>query len=792
MKHLIWLIFFLFQLALFGISQINLKGMVTNDGCNTSMSHKDCKVFKNVRVSVGASGDTTDFNGRFSIDLSENYLPGSEVIANVTVPGHVIHMPFYGRFILPNTLSDDVLEQRIIMLPKGSLKLTNHAAVVRFLHDLSNKGTADAKSKKEAALKNFELYFKEFADYHGFTPQKVQELIDQWANSGAVKNAVNDFMLQGARNFYLKQFNASSIYYEQAAELRKNTLIQKRIGTGKSIKETALEIDSVCYAYILAGNSSQMGDDFKRAIKLYNLADSVVTLPDSLQKIYGSFKYRKAQIQNQLAIALTSKAIIIGGSEGAALLTQAVAAYHTALEIFKNQDLQLAWAVTQTNLGDALKEQAIRAIGQKGAVLLSEAVAAYSAALVVYIKGDLLYEWALTQTNLGDVLREQGIRTDGANGAALLARAVSAHRAALEIYSRQESPQNWALVQNNLGMALDEQGRRAAGQEGITLLAQAVVAFRAALEIYTQDLPQSRIMTQNSLGSVLIEQASHVDDQKAMGLLAEAVATLRSALEICSKENLPRYWTGPIQANLGNALGEQGERANNEEGVTLLTQAVAAYRAALEVVRKEDLPQHWAMIQNNLAGALRLQATHSPRSTKTILLTQAATACRAAFEIHTKEDLPQDWSMTQVNLGNVLQELGMLTDGEEGIALLIQAVNTYKAALEIYNKKNLPLNWARTQNNLAITLSNLGWRAKGQKQAAWYAQAADVYHAALEIYTKKEFPRSWAIIQKNLGVLCEQTKQWKLAIQYFENVRGFYPEYVEEKINGIRNKMKQR
>jgi len=44
-------------------------------------------------------------------------------------------------------------------------------------------------------------------------------------------------------------------------------------------------------------------------------------------------------------------------------------------------------------------------------------------------------------------------------------------------------------------------------------------------------------------------------------------------------------------------------RSGAEEGRKLLQEAVAAFRSALEVFTKADLPQSWALTQNNLGGA---------------------------------------------------------------------------------------------------------------------------------------------------------------------------------------------
>ena len=58
-----------------------------------------------------------------------------------------------------------------------------------------------------------------------------------------------------------------------------------------------------------------------------------------------------------------------------------------------------------------------------------------------------------------------------------------------------------------------------------------------------------------------------------------------------------------MQNNLGNAFHEQGIRIAGSEGERLLGQAVEAYRNALEVRTRTDMPQDWAVTWHNLAEA---------------------------------------------------------------------------------------------------------------------------------------------------------------------------------------------
>ena len=58
------------------------------------------------------------------------------------------------------------------------------------------------------------------------------------------------------------------------------------------------------------------------------------------------------------------------------------------------------------------------------------------------------------------------------------------------------------------------------------------------------------------------------------------------------------------QNNLGIALEEQGIRTSGEESPRLLGEAVAAYRSALEVFTREQLPGRWMVSRKNEGLAL--------------------------------------------------------------------------------------------------------------------------------------------------------------------------------------------
>lgn len=68
---------------------------------------------------------------------------------------------------------------------------------------------------------------------------------------------------------------------------------------------------------------------------------------------------------------------------------------------------------------------------------------------------------------------------------------------------------------------------------------------------------------------------------------------------------------GQYLMSLGNALREAGTRTSGADIQKFLDEAVAAYRDALTVRTKEQLPQQWAMTQNNLGNVLGDQGTRT-------------------------------------------------------------------------------------------------------------------------------------------------------------------------------------
>jgi DNA-binding SARP family transcriptional activator len=329
---------------------------------------------------------------------------------------------------------------------------------------------------------------------------------------------------------------------------------------------------------------------------------------------------------------------------------RAVEFYRCNLEVRTQRAYPVDWAATQNALGIALARQAERTAAPRGEELFGEAAAAHRAALEVYERGEHPQDWAKSQSNLGLALVVLATRKGyGATQAALLAEAVLAFRAALQVQTRVEHPMDWARTEDNLGYALRRQAMNA--------------------------------INWTVVGSQWVMAGNDISGGAA--LLDEAVAAHRAALEIRTRTDCPRDWA-ITQNRLGRALLEQAWLYGTA-GAEPAGEAMAAFRAALEVHTRAQYPVSWANLQNNLGTALRCQALQTEgKAEATALLDEAMAAFRAVLEVRTRADDPIDWARAQRNLGLALEEMGD-RGGTDAARCYRDALACFEAALTVFD-----------------------------------------------------------------------------------------------------------
>lgn len=467
----------------------------------------------------------------------------------------------------------------------GTPALTN-ASFVTLINTISQKINEQALTGKTNIPVHYEQFFTTLASEQGITCTQAHQQVDAWAHADSVATDPDD-LLQGARHYYLQQYYASSLHYEQAADQLAGNLPGRL--SPADWKDTSIieAVSAASTTYLLAGNSANEGGNHKRAIRLYRKADSLLTLVGHPADRPDPLASRKTHLAGLLSAALYAEAGRLGGKAGMPLLLQAAALEQATINRYSPAAAPQEWARAQSNLGTLLQAQAERTEEEDTAdSLYLQAIAAYNAALAVYTRNDHPQEWARIQNNMGVILSKLGA----------IEEAVATFRTALEIFTRSDYPQDWALTHYNLGNMLQFQASEKKEAAAIDLLRQSAAAYQQALEIYTpQQHPEEWGWAQHKLGVSLYQQGRL---SAGRDLLTQSATAFRAALAVRTQDCHPEEWAS-TQYNLGTALWEESSRAAGDN-IPLMEEAIKAYDSALTVYSKRTYPNQWFNTQNAL------------------------------------------------------------------------------------------------------------------------------------------------------------------------------------------------
>ena len=176
------------------------------------------------------------------------------------------------------------------------------------------------------------------------------------------------------------------------------------------------------------------------------------------------------------------------------------------------------------------------------------------------------------------------------------------------------------------------------------------------------------------LAERLFNEASQRDEQAAQHLQQVATARLTSAAA--------------------------AQAANGDLQLVQLNfvKAQAYYRKAMQLLPSSDR-EHRGQYLISLGNSLREAGIRTKGADIQKFLGESAAAYREALTVYTKDQLPQDWAATQNNLGATLRDQGPRTWGEAGKG---QAITTYELALEVRTRDTLSVQWEQTMSNLKI------------------------------------------------------------------------------------------
>lgn len=231
----------------------------------------------------------------------------------------------------------------------------------------------------------------------------------------------------------------------------------------------------------------------------------------------------------------------------------------------------------------------------------------------------------------------------------------------------------WASSQNDYAIALKSVGERQRNDASFKdYLERAVVALEAALKVYGMPFyARDRSGALNNIGSIY-----SILGEKFSGAsyFLNAIRFFDAASADEVRVHAPDTWL-MAKSNLGNSLANLGRIRNDQ---TLLDKALIAHRLALE----EQSGLNWAMTQNNIGTTLMLRGQGSSGADRIFRLTEAVEAYRLALEIRTKDRVPVDWATTIGNQGAtkrlLAETLNDLSMAQEALSQMREAAETFR------------------------------------------------------------------------------------------------------------------
>lgn len=441
----------------------------------------------------------------------------------------------------------------------------------------------------------------------------------------------------------------------------------------------------------------------------------------------------------------------IGGTDGVALLTGAVAAHEDALTVYTRETTPAQWAMTQNNLGNTLGALGAISPESKGRVLLDRATSAFEHALTIHTPDAMPHEWALTQSNLAAVFHSRGERTGGTEACTFFARAAAACDDALTIYTRHAAPVDWAMTQGMRANALAAQGERTIGTDGLELLTRSIESYRELLSILTHDaMPARWAIAQRNLANALCALGKRTAGEGGTTLLAEAIGAYQAALTVCTRDAMPSDWAS-TECGLASAVAALGRRTEGPAGLALINRAVAIYDEALSVRVQAAMPVAWAETQNNLAILLRGEAERTGGESGRDLLARVVKAYEGAALVFSEEQMPVQEAMARNNLAIALTNQAAQTPGAAGLALLERVIDEYGRVISVLTREAAPALWAAASSNLAVALAVQATRIEGERTVRLLEQAVAAHQDALTVLTRDANPEEWALAKANLA-----------------------------------------
>ena len=355
------------------------------------------------------------------------------------------------------------------------------------------------------------------------------------------------------------------------------------------------------------------------------------------------------------------------GPQGTQLLQDAIACGRDAWSGAYAPDNLLERMELGNALASALSIRGVWQGGEQGKKDLSESIKICQMLLEAGIDSQSTVAYALLRETLANAKIKTAVREQDKEGLRLLDQAIPLLQKVLLQYAggRDRDRESRARIQNTIADAHRYYALRRGGWRWRNRIDKAVKAHREALDTLGDhgQYPVQMAAIYNDLGNTLRNKAVRGSDADRIAYLDEAIAAFRMALKVRKREYHPVAWSGTYN-NLGIAYNDMGEvlidrnQANDiKSGETYIKRAVIAYRWALKIRTSDAQSIPWAMSQDNLGSALTdlanvkmRQGTWEGTREGLVLLQEAERCFCAALELYTEEYNANDRVNTQLNL----------------------------------------------------------------------------------------------------------------------------------------------
>jgi hypothetical protein len=596
---------------------------------------------KAVRVSLGYldSGvaitdaqQVTNSQGEALLEVSADASQRGNLRIQITGASDlVIYQPADGQLAeLPSRL-------QISLLPKGSAALLGPAQLEAMLHrtllrvnSLQQQNRQLSSQVAEAQKPDPALALAEWAQANGFPPDVVNEAVHKWAESIQSQSAQSSAEQLALAEFALKHYSAAAQAFDAAAD-----------SSHEEIDATEAEAAALekALADKVRDKLRQLINDREQASGAYEIDSKWHEGTQTLEAAAGvaASEYKKHPGDrefHELWLETLAKAALARDMEASEaprgqiydLIVQSANDYRLLSNEYRSLGDLTDFATMQYRFASraALEAQAaaradaviscsemanpgvysrfqLERTSEKADAFFGQAVQAQKEALGAYDRNQNPGDWAWAQKDLGWVLMAEGNFAGAKNAPDILAQAAAADRAAATAFAKLGQKAQAADAQAALGKVLSYAAQCSAGENSAPLFDQAVQAYGAALtvDVGTDDpFAFDWELAQNDLETLqlIIEFQGPAQKAGTTPIFDRIAEIERNELKAFPEERFPERWTS-IQTDLAETLLTEEEDTDTANGPLLFSQALQAYRSALEVDSQAADPKARAQLQ---------------------------------------------------------------------------------------------------------------------------------------------------------------------------------------------------